>query len=133
MFKAIWNALSICLEGTMFRSRPKQQCHHDTDNLWEYSMDGRPEYHPYVLTQEEYKIKFDLISKLHSVDNRLQETREEYKRGRAKWIPDMHQQHYDPPAPPPPNPQVELYYRTLGLNMAREPRTTWTNLNPVHH
>ncbi|HEY9791219.1 MAG TPA: hypothetical protein V6D22_12520 [Candidatus Obscuribacterales bacterium] len=132
MFKAIKNVLSICLEGTIFRSKPKQQTQR-TDNLWSYSMEGKNEYHPYVLTQEEYKIKFDLITKLHSVDNRLQESREEHKRGCAKWVPEKHQQVYETPAPPPPNPQIELYYKALGLNIAREPRITWTTLNPVSH
>jgi hypothetical protein len=132
MFKSIYQSLSICLQGTLFRRHStKASQHRETEVLWSYSMDGQSTCPPYVLTTEEYKIKNDLITKIHCADNRLQESRTEDRRGRAKWLPDFYEQTYDPPAGPGPNPQVELYYRTLGLSIAREPRTTWQNLQPV--
>lgn len=132
MFRTLRDKLSICLEGTILFSRPKEHARRP-GGLWSYSLQGPAAYHPYVLTQDEYKIKFDLISKLHSVDNRLQATREQYRRGRAKWMPDLHQQTYDPPLAPPPNPQVELYYKLLGLACTREPHATWQMMPAVHH
>jgi hypothetical protein len=130
MFKSISDALGICLQGTIFSYRAKNTGKGRSCELWQYSMENA-DAPPYVITQEEYIVRHDLITKLHSVDNRLQEHRLEARRCRAKWLPDHHQQTYELPNPPAPNPQVELYYRTLGLNIARDPRTTWTAIKTV--
>ena len=119
MFKSIFNMLSISLQGTIFASKHKQKAS-TTYDLLMYSMDMADREPPYVLVAEEFKIKHDLISKLHSVDNRLQATRVESRKGRARWCPDVYEQAYDGPAPVALDPQIEVYSRALGLSRTRE-------------
>lgn len=128
MFKTIYNTISICFEGTIFRRAAKKGLLDKNDEmLW--ALEGVSHTAPYVLTQDQYLIKNDLISKLHSTDNGLQEAREESKRGRAKWFRDLHQQVYQPQfLPSLPDPQVEVYYRNLRLSFTRDPRVTFTGL-----
>ena len=134
MFKAIFDAFSIYLEGTMFRRRHKHAWRQKyASTLWGHPLEMDSATPPYVLIQEEYKIKNDVITKFHYADNWLQEARIEDKRGRAKWLPSLYQQVYDPPLGPAPNMQVELYYRVLGLNMARDMESTWQGLAPMVH
>ena len=127
MFKAIGNAVAICLQGTIFERRPKHAATAKYE-LWAYSFD-QEKAPPYVLTQEEYKVKNDIITKHHTTENRLQEKRSENRRARAKWSPDVYEQIYIPPVlPAMNNPQVEIYYRTLGLHLARDARISFTGM-----
>jgi hypothetical protein len=74
-------------------------------------------------------IRNDLISRLHSVDNGLADAREGSKRGRAKWFRESNEQIYDPDIRVPiPDPQIEVYYRNLGLSLTREVRNTISGL-----
>ena len=119
MFKSLMNMLSISLQGTLFSSKPKKKAP-STYDLLMYSMDMVDREPPYVLVAEEFKIKHDLISKLHSVDNRLQATRSESRKGRARWCPDVYEQNYGGPKPIALDPQIEVYSRALGLSRTRE-------------
>jgi hypothetical protein len=130
MFKFINDTVAICLEGTAFRRRNKKTPNQPiSEQVCSYSPESQSPSPPYVLTQEEYKIKNDLISKLHSTDNRLQETRQRDRRGRAKWIPLHNEQVYNPPTPTASSPQLEVYYKILGTHIVQDPRTTWTSLS----
>lgn len=131
MLQSIFTRLAISLQGTPLSPRAKK--HHYKENLpetWSYSMDTVTAIAPYVMTTEEYKIKNDLITKLHSVDNRLQEGRVEAKKGRARWCPDVYEQTYHGEALPALNPQIEIYGRSLGLAKVKEARLTHTSLSP---
>jgi hypothetical protein len=121
------NALSICLTGTIFERRAAREFF-SQPAAWDYSFEAG-QVPPYVLTQEEFKIKRDLLTKVHSCDNRLAEEREGVRKAKAKWCPDIYEQIYEPPAAPSQgDPQVEVYYHSLGLANIREARVSFTGI-----
>lgn len=123
MFRRIMTSFCICLQGTVFERRPKH-AFKDRHDLWYYSMEGRENAPPYLLVADEFKVRNDLITKLHGRDGQLLATRDSSKRGRAKWLPDMYEQYYScTNEPTAGDPRVEVYYSSLGLGLTREPRT----------
>lgn len=122
MFKSIMTSFCICLQGTVFERRAKKAHMKDRDETWYYSMEG-PEEPPYILVAEEFKIRNDLLTKMHTRDGHLSTSRDASKKGRAKWCPDFYEQVYYGPAieASTGDPAVEVYYRALGLANTREP------------
>lgn len=122
MFKSIMTSFCICLQGTVFERKPKKCSLKDNKDTWYYSMEGREESPPYLLVAEEFKVRNDLITKLHTRDTIT--SRESSRRGRAKWLPDLYEQVYYGGNEPTtgPDPSIEVYYRMLGLNQTREHR-----------
>ncbi len=124
MFKSILTSLSICLQGTVLEPKKKLkkrfQNVHIQPNLTSYNV-RLPEALPYVLIYPDNQNKHDLLAKLHSCDRSLDEARSGAHRGRAHWCPDNHEQTYTLPGPPSPNPQIELYYKRLGLDRTKDP------------
>jgi hypothetical protein len=124
MFKSIMTSFCICLQGTVFQRKPRKGCIKGRDDTWYYSAEGHEECPPYLLVAEEFKVKNDLITKMHTRDGNLVSSRESAKRGRAKWLPDLYEQVYAGPVSEYGfDPRVEVYYRTLGLAQTREPST----------
>lgn len=129
MFNTLFDSFSICLQGTIFERRPRRAVlNKSAESAWSYDVSAGSKAPPYVLTNEEWKIKDDILTKWHSVANGLQELRQEDRRGRAKWFIELYQQFYSPKRAVPPDPKIEVYYKTLGLNLARDPHVTLTGL-----
>jgi hypothetical protein len=112
--------MSICLQGTCFERRPRERHVPDRPENWYYSIDGG-EAPPYLMVAEEFKIKYDLITKLHSRDQHKLCGREASNRGRAKWNPEKHEQMYHMTNEPhtAPDPKVEVYYNALGFGHSK--------------
>lgn len=115
MFQKVVTSLSLCLQGTPleFRAKPRA-CH--AEQGAEYSTE-RSLAPGYLLTTEEYRIKRDLLTRLHTCDNRLRDIRGKANEARARLFPDYHEQTYCVPLQGMRNPQIELYYRKLGLDL----------------
>lgn len=120
MFRKLLTSMSICLQGTCFERRPRERQQRDRVETWYYSLD-EANAPPYLMVAEEFKIKYDLITKLHTRDGHLLSGRDASKRGRAKWNPEKHEQVYQMTNEPSPNtdPKVEVYYNALGLGISQ--------------
>lgn len=117
MFRKLLTSMSICLQGTCFERRPRERQVPDRSETWYYSIE-EAEVPPYLMVAEEFKIKYDLITKLHSRDSQMLSGRDASRRGRAKWNPEKHEQMYHvthEPNTSAPDPKVEVYYNALGL------------------
>jgi hypothetical protein len=124
MFKSIMTSLCICLQGTLFERRAKKGHKKERPETWYYSVEeAETKEPPYLMVAEEFKVKNDLITKLHTRDKNLMGT-DVSKAGRARWCPDLYEQCYTPSVKSGADPSVEVYYRALGLFHARDPRTT---------
>lgn len=121
MFNSIMTSLCISLQGTLFERKPKKGSLKEHAENWHYSMNER-EAPPYLLVTEEFKVRNDLITKLHARDGQISTTRESSKRGRAHWCPNHYQQHYFGETTSGADPRVAIYYHALGLVNAREAR-----------
>jgi hypothetical protein len=122
MFRKILTSMSICLQGTLFERRLRRAVVRDKQETWYYSVDEQAGK-PYLMVAEEFKIKYDLITKLHNVDGQLLNGRDSSKRARAKWCPEKHEQVYDMRNEPhSSDPRVAVYYNALGLGLSREAR-----------
>ena len=111
MFRKLLTSVSICLQGTVFERRPRKPQVRDRQETWYYSIE-EAEAPPYLMVAEEFKVKYDLISKMHTRDGGVESSR----RGRAKWNPEKHEQVYHcSHEPHGTDPKVEVYYNALGL------------------
>jgi hypothetical protein len=120
MFRKLLTSVSICLQGTLFERRPHKPVIREKQETWYYSLDENGAK-PYLMVAEEFKVKYDLITKLHSRDGQLLNGRDSSKRGRAKWCPEQHEQVYEMTNEPGSHdPRVAVYYNALGLGYSRE-------------
>lgn len=118
MFKSIYTSFCICLQGTVFEMRKRKGVIKENEK-WYYSLEKGDEAKPYILVAEEFKVRNDLITKLHTRDGKLLSARESSAKGRAKWNPNQYTQDYLGPSGPGSDPTIEVYYRSLGLAQAR--------------
>lgn len=124
MFRNILTSFCICLQGTVFERGPRKRAVKERQETWYYSVDQDEECKPYLMVAEEFKVKYDLITKLHTRDGQLLSGRDASKRGRAKWCPEKYEQVYHQTHEPScTDPRVEVYYQALGLSSTREPNT----------
>jgi hypothetical protein len=122
MFRHILTSFCICLQGTVFQRGPRKRAVKERQEHWYYSVDQEEQDNkPYLMVAEEFKIKYDLITKMHTRDGHLLSGRDASNRGRAKWNPEKHEQVYQMVNEPGgADPRVEVYYQALGLGQTRE-------------
>src|SRR3990167_1740072 len=98
MFTNLLNAMSLCLQGTVFQKKAKKLIVNKHPDSHSASISkNESESHPYVITDEEFKLKHDFITKAHYVDNRLQKASDQARRGQQKWFVSSQQQDYKSP------------------------------------
>jgi hypothetical protein len=124
MFRKIITSMSICLQGTVFQRRPRKGAVAPKQETWYYSLEQAENAPPYLMVAEEFKVKYDFMTKVHGIDGHLLSGRDASKRGRAKWCPEKHEQVYDcRHEPHSSDPRVAVYYNALGLGVSREIQT----------
>lgn len=122
MFRNILTSMSICLQGTLFERRPRKGGLAPKPETWYYSIDEHDNAPPYLMVAEEFKVRYDFMTKLHTRDGQLLSGRDASKKGRAKWCPEKYEQVYNCSNEPSCNdPRIAVYYNALGLGVVREP------------
>lgn len=110
----------------MFSRKPIHKCKIDP---WTAADVELADEHPYLLVNPDYAVKHDLGSKMNGVDSRLVTRRTDVKRGKARWCPNSAEQSYENPNANAGVPEVELYWKSLGLNQTQgttlEPELDW--------
>lgn len=121
MFRDIITSMSICLQGTLFERRPRKGPLPDRPESWYYSVEEHEDEKPYLMVAEQYKVRYDFMTRLHTRDAHLLKGRDSSKAGRAKWFSDNYEQCYHMAKAPNCNdPRIAVYYNALGLGIVRE-------------
>jgi hypothetical protein len=129
MLRSIFTSLSIYLQGTVFERRPRVKGKQSPEAWMHIEEDEshtetvQPQ--PYVIVEHELEATPDLVSKLYSCNRRLKDGRVEAKNGRAKWCQNKYQQNYTGAVRMTGDPQVEVYWKALGLGNTQEQQFDW--------